>query len=166
MYGRVTEWSNVSVLKTEVSLRAPWVRIPPLPPKFMRCLGLDIGTKKVGIAVSDESGIIAMPYDTVPTTSVLKYIINLTQEKEINTICFGNSKTYSQRENPIAKTVNYLKEELEKLGYKIFLIDENFTSFEARRIIGTKKKDNITNDARAAALILQRYLDSLLQNSG
>ena len=122
----------------------------------MKLLGIDYGSKRVGIAFSDENGEFAIPSVVLNNSkNLLKEVLDLAKEKEIKEIVIGESKNYKGEANTILKESLKFKTELEKEGYTVHLEPEFMTSANAERFQG--KNDLI--DASAAALILQSFLD-------
>lgn len=122
----------------------------------MKLLGIDYGSKRVGIAFSDENGEFAIPSVVLNNSkNLLKEVLDLAKEKEIKEIVIGESKNYKGEANTILKESLKFKTELEKEGYMVHLEPEFMTSANAERFQG--KNDLI--DASAAALILQSFLD-------
>ncbi|PCI21385.1 Holliday junction resolvase RuvX [Candidatus Wolfebacteria bacterium] len=123
----------------------------------MRYLGVDYGSKKIGIAHSDENGSLAFPHSILPNNdSIIDAFREIIKEEDISTIVIGESLNDSGDPNIIMKEISTFKEILEKeFGLPVELEKEFLTSFEARRFQSGKKEV----DASAAALILQRYLD-------
>jgi len=135
----------------------------------MRYLGIDYGTKRVGIAMSDDSGSIAFPHKILPNDMVLiDSIHNICGEEEIAAIVLGESHDLSGKPNKIMGSIEELKHNLEaELDLPVYLQKEFMTTVEARGREGkdqnnarkvTKNRQSAA-DASAAALILQRYLD-------
>jgi|SRR3989344_2312675 len=129
----------------------------------MRYLGIDYGTKRVGIAVSDESASFALPDRVLPRTSRLVETIKLLcSDKKVGAIVLGESKNFKGEDNPIMSMIRDFKKELEtEIGLPVHLEPEFLTSAEAERIQGKTKM----HDASAAALILQSFLDKLRNNN-
>jgi len=126
----------------------------------MRYLGIDYGSKRVGIAMSDESGKFALPFSVLANTSnLLDEIQKIIIFNDIKEVVIGESRKYDMTANKILPEILEFKDKLAKQGYKIHLELEFMTSQQAERLQG--KHDKI--DASAAALILQSYLDK--QNS-
>lgn len=125
----------------------------------MRFLGIDYGTKRVGIAVSDDDGRIAFPNDTFPNDRNLEEkILNLCKEKNIGLIVIGESNNFQGEENPIMPEVKKLAEVLKaETKLPIVMEPEFLTSAQASRIQG--EVEGI--DASAAAIILQSYLEKM-----
>ena len=135
----------------------------------MKYLGIDYGSKRVGLATSDDSGALAFPKEVLKNNSELIPALELVIKNEnIEAIVLGDSISQSGQDNPFNKKVKMFKEDLEQaFSLPVFMQNEAFTSFEAH---GGKGKDVFNSrqktfdkpkmlDASAAALILQRYLD-------
>ena len=135
----------------------------------MKYLGIDYGTKRVGLAVSDEGGKLAFPYSVIAHNAGLATVIGTIIEKEkIGAVVIGESTTEAGIDNPVQKQIALFAQTLEKkCKVSVFFEKEFFTSAEAH---GRKGKEQLHArqtafvaplhlDARAAALILQRYLD-------
>lgn len=128
-----------------------------LTPSAMRILGIDYGTKRIGIALSDQAGQFAIPHVVVPnTSSALDEVISLATLNEVKTIIIGESRNYDGTANKILPAILDIKKSLEAAGFTVHLELEFMTSVQAERFQG--KHD--LSDASAAALILQSYLDS------
>ena len=122
----------------------------------MRILGIDYGTKRIGVAVSDESGKFALPVVVVKNSDVaLKEVIEIARQHEAKEIVVGESRNYKQQPNAIFAEAYAFKKKLEKAGFAVYLELEFMTSVQAERFQGK----NEMSDASAAALILQSYLD-------
>ncbi len=123
----------------------------------MRYLGIDYGTKRVGVAVSDASGSFAMPLSVIfNSEDLMDEIDYICTEQNIEEIVVGDSKDYSGKENEIMKEITpFVKNLEEKTNLPVRLHPEFLTSREAEQIQGK----NEMHDASAAALILKSYLD-------
>ena len=123
----------------------------------IRLLGIDYGTKRIGLALSDEAGRFAMPHSVLPNTKdALTDVADLCEKEQIQTVVIGESSNYDSTPNPIMADIKTFATALaEKTKCQIVFEPEFYTSQEAQRIIG---KDNLF-DARAAALILKSYID-------
>lgn len=123
----------------------------------MRFLGIDYGTKRIGLALSDEEGGMAFPHSVIPNDDdFVKTLVGMIKKEQVGAIVLGESKDFEQKENPIMEEIHRLKDVLEKeKGLSVYLEPEFFTSAEARRLQGKHEK----TDASAAAIILQSYLD-------
>ncbi len=124
----------------------------------MKYLGIDFGSKRVGVAVSDDGGMMAFPKEVVINDgSLIENIKKICEENKIEGIVVGDSRNFFGDKNTIMKKVEIFKEKLaEAVKLPIYMQSEFFTSAEAERLQG--KNDML--DASAAALILKHYLDS------
>ena len=135
-----------------------------------RAMGLDVGEKRIGVAISDEGGSIATPLTTVARgtgRSGLEDVVRLAAEWEIDRLVVGLPTGMSGREGPqAAATRDYADELADRLGDDLPLVfwDERLTTAIADRVLrerGTRRADRKgQRDAIAAAVILQGYLDS------
>ncbi len=131
-----------------------------------RILGIDFGTKRTGIAVTDPLKIIASGLDTVSTEDVESYLTRYLTAEEVERIVVGLPLYPEGNPAQIAPQVEVFVKKLKKLFPDIEVItwDERYTSEEAKRIIlqsGAKKKqrrDKSLVDKISAALILEDYL--------
>lgn len=123
----------------------------------MRYLGIDYGTKHIGISVSDEKGTMAFPHASLSNTHNLATDIqNIVKEKGVSEIVIGESRDYQGNENLIMLKARVFAKELEdKTGLPVHFELEFMTSVEARHIQGSSDKTH----SSASAIILQSYLD-------
>ena len=138
----------------------------------MKYLGIDYGERNVGIAVSDEEGILAFPKDVLDNDkNLFKKIFEIIKDEKIETIILGKSLDFKKNNNPIMDKIISFKGKLEgETDLPVLWQEEMFTSAEADKIQGLplrniRKKDRKEkrvglekNDASAAALILRSYL--------
>ena len=137
-----------------------------------RLLGLDIGGKRIGVAISDEMGSIASPLTMIDARSnVAQQLDQLIKRYGISRLVVGLPIGLSGREGPQAQEVRSVAEALvESLGVELVYSDERMSSAVAEQALisqGTrreKRKQHI--DAMAAAVILQGYLDHQRWKSG
>lgn len=122
-----------------------------------RILGIDYGSKRVGIALSDETKTIAVPYAVLPNDrNLFRDIKEFCEAREVKSIVMGESRDYKGNPNPIMKQITAFKAELERdLQMPVHLEPEFMTSEHAKRAEG----EHPLLDASAAALILQSFLD-------
>ncbi len=127
-----------------------------------KILGIDMGTKRIGLALSNEEGTFAFPLKTLEVVQVGKNLEGIAHqigaiahENAVRDIVLGESKTFGGADNPIMVHVKALKPLLEAQSFAVHLIPEFMTSAEAGRFQG----DIGLLDASAAAIILQTYLD-------
>jgi len=137
----------------------------------MRYLGIDYGSKRVGLALSDESGMLAFPYKVLKNnTSLVDTIHNVCGTEEVSAIVLGESHDLSGKPNKIMGSIEEFKRNMEaQLDIPVYFQKEFMTTVEARGREGkesndarkVKKDKPSVVDASAAALILQRYLDKV-----
>ena len=134
----------------------------------MRYLGVDYGSKKIGLALSDEAGTMGFPYGIVPNTlKLLDELCALIEKKNVKAAVIGDSRTLAGGENPIAKEARALGDLLALRAHiPVFYESEVFTSAEARRAPQKEGKSRAPKrhaavDASAAALILTSYLSRI-----
>ncbi len=135
----------------------------------MKLLGVDFGTKRIGIAVSDEDSQIAFPRVVLPNDKeFFKKVSVLIKEENISEIVVGDPLNLDGKANPVSKlTEDFIVALAEHTALPVYKEKEFFTSYEAHRRQGKEannaRQDTFTKpkdlDASAAALILQRYLD-------
>lgn len=135
----------------------------------MKYLGIDYGTKRIGVAVSDESGSFAFPRQILSTGErALAELVDLIVSEGVGKVVVGKSVDLRGDRNAVMEDIDAFVEELYRLtGVPIELEDERFSSsavraFDWSKPVATprrseKKPDPI--DDRAAAVMLQRYLD-------
>ena len=135
----------------------------------MRLLALDIGEKRIGVAVSDPVGLIATPLTTITRRGDrddIDQVLRLAQDQEAGEIIAGMPFSLSGRLGPQAhKVAAFVKKLTGATALPIKTVDERYSSVEAERLlreIGVKpSRDRPRVDAAAAAVILQSYLDSV-----
>jgi putative Holliday junction resolvase len=122
----------------------------------MRKMGIDYGTKRVGIALSDESGTMSFPHSVVPNSAkLLDVIIGLIEEKKVGEIVIGHSLNKDGVANTVQTAIDSLILDITlATGLPVHLQPEQFSTQAALRIQGR----NDMTDASAAALILESYL--------
>ncbi len=122
-----------------------------------KLLGIDYGTKHVGLALSDETRCLAFPYATLESDKkLLENVMSVIKEHGVDTVVLGESVTYKRDSNPLMGKIQSFKKSIEDMtSLAVHLEPEWLTSVEARRTASTPW----LVDASAAALILQTYLD-------
>lgn len=134
-----------------------------------RILALDLGKRRIGLAISDELGITAQGLDTLQRTNLredLAHLANLIAEKNAGLILMGNPIHMSGREGRQAEYTRDFAERLkEKTGLPLVYWDERLTSVEAGRVlrdsgISIEKRARAV-DRLSAVILLASYLDSL-----
>lgn len=133
----------------------------------MRILALDHGTKRIGVAVSDETKIIAQPLEYIPAEPFGDFLVRLKQilvEKEVDLILVGMPRNMDGSYGPAAEKVQTFVGILKNaLTVPLKTWDERLTSVMANRLL---TEANVRRDQRkekvdkmAAAILLQSYLD-------
>ena len=135
-----------------------------MSPEVTRYLGVDYGTKRVGLAVSDGLGLTARPLEVVSRGSVVARVQELVDKFEVSTLVLGLPTSLGGNEGASAIAARALGDELsEAIGIQIEYIDERFTSKLAEDALlesGMKRRERRERvDKVAAAIILQDYLD-------
>ncbi len=133
----------------------------------MRILGLDLGTKTLGIAISDRLGLIANPYKTIKYSSeegLLKELDNIITKEKVEKIILGNPKNMNNSEAFASDRSLLFKETLEKRYHlEVILIDERLSTKEAENILIAsdmrRDKRKTVIDSVAAMIILESYLN-------
>ncbi len=125
----------------------------------MKYLGIDYGTKRVGLATSDAGGVMAFPFCVIPNTKTLiQDIVAICRQEGVEKIVLGESHNFQNLPNPLMKEILPFKALLEKeTALVVEFMPEVLSSREAMHLQG----DNDQNDASAAAIVLQSYLDKV-----
>ena len=132
-----------------------------------RLLALDYGTKRVGIAVTDELQMIASGLCTVRTHDCMDFLIEYLSKESVSTIVMGMPKNLRNQNTDATRYVKGFAKQIRKQfpEMKVELIDERFTSkiaFQSMIDGGLKKKarqDKALVDEVSATLILQSYME-------
>ncbi len=133
----------------------------------MRVIGLDYGTKTMGVALSDETKLIASPIETIRYSSFDELYSKLDvyfDKYKIDTIVLGNPKNLDGSLSDRSKLSFEMKDLLEnRYHVNVIMEDERFTSVIVNNMLienGERRKDRKkVVDKLAASLILQSYLD-------
>ena len=134
-----------------------------------RILALDVGKRRIGVAISDGLGLTAQGLDTIQRTNTREdyaVISHLASEREVSLILIGNPVNMSGREGRQAEWVRHFAEGLgARSGLPVRLWDERLTSVEAGRVLRSSgisiEKRARAVDRLSAVILLQSYLDSL-----
>ena len=135
----------------------------------MRILALDHGTKRIGVAVSDELKMIAQPLEyilTEPFAPFLERLKKLLLEKEVDLILIGMPRNMDGSYGPAAQKVETFVAVLRgAVTVPIKTLDERLTSAQANRVLiqGGVRRDQRKEkvDKMAAAILLQSFLDGI-----
>jgi putative holliday junction resolvase len=139
-----------------------------------RIVGIDYGTKRTGIAVTDPLQIFASPLGTVATSEIETFLEDYMKKEEVEAFVVGYPM---QMNNTPSQSVKHINPFIKKLRSKyprlpVHLADERFTSKMALRTMidgGVRKKDRQDKgmvDRISASIMLQSFLDSLKTKSG
>lgn len=134
----------------------------------MRILALDHGTRRIGVAVSDEMKMIASPLEYIPAEPIDKVFLRLHEivgEKQVSLILIGMPRNMDGTYGPAAQKVKDFVAVLQQhVAVPIKTWDERLTSVMANRVLlqGNVRRDKRKQavDKMAAAILLQSYLDS------
>jgi len=133
----------------------------------MRVLGLDVGSKTIGIALSDETGMLATPLETLlrkGTAADVAALTALANKHEAQRVIVGMPYEMDGTLGPRAKRVQVLIDALAAAGLRVDTWDERFSTVAAERALleadmsRARRKEVV--DKVAAAYILQGWLDS------
>ena len=129
-----------------------------------RILALDIGDRWIGVAMSDPQGILASPLTIIDRTdeqSDINAIQTIIEQNQVGVVVVGLPLSMNGSLGPQAEKVRLFTEELSKhTEVPVEFRDERLTTVSAQRLMKEAKKSRKTrDDAIAAALILQSYLD-------
>ena len=138
-----------------------------------RIVGLDVGERRIGVAVSDPTRLLARPLTTLRTTGLdgdalqisLAEVARLIAEEPLDAIVVGLPRRLDGSANDMTPRVQRFAERLgARAGLAVILQDERLTSVEAESRLATREKSWRVRkeqlDAAAAAVILQDYLDA------
>jgi len=135
----------------------------------MKYLGIDYGTKNIGLAISDDNGTVAFPLATIDAgRDAVSKVAALIKEKGAGEIVMGESRNFEGEQNPVMEDIEQFKKDIGELtGLPVHYEREFFTSALAARQFAPEEKSRKANpnqdalDASAAALILQSFLDRI-----
>ena len=132
----------------------------------MRSLGLDIGDKRIGVALSDPQGILASPLTIInrrDDRADIEAIVNIVSQNQVGRIIVGLPLSMDGTIGVQAEKVKAFTQQLSNhTEVPVEFRDERLTTVSAKRLMQTVRKTRKTrDDAVAAALILQGYLDEV-----
>lgn len=131
-----------------------------------RLLGVDLGERWVGVAATDDTGVLASPVQTIDIRrSSLDGVIQIAVERDVAAIVVGLPKTMAGSEGFQARKARDQAETLQELtDLPVIFWDERLTTAMAERIAergGRKRRRGVAqSDALAAAILLQSYIDA------
>jgi putative Holliday junction resolvase len=134
----------------------------------LRTLALDYGEARIGVAISDSTGLLAQPLETIATqrgdTEALLRIAEIVKSEEVGQIVIGLPLHMSGRSGPeVERTRAFGQRVRERTGVPVDYLDERWTSREAERMLDTvgvsRKKQRGRVDPIAASLLLRTWLE-------
>lgn len=133
----------------------------------LKVLGIDFGTKRIGLAVSDDEGSFAFPLQTIENKpTVIEEISQIAKDRNVELLVLGDPGQDPGVQETRARVLEF-KDMLEKSGWKVELQSEMMTSLYTDQFLNKKPIANKRGgekkqkqDESAAAMILQRYLDT------
>jgi putative Holliday junction resolvase len=132
-------------------------------------MGIDYGSKRIGIAVSDPLGFTAQPLEVIARTSLVKDVERIraiVRERDVVRIVLGLPLNMDGTPGMLTDNVNSFADTLrEKIGIPVELYDERMTTMQVDRMLTeeadvSRERRKQVRDKLAASLILQSYLDS------
>ena len=128
----------------------------------MRCLGIDYGRRRIGLALSDPTLLIATPLVIIENRGIKKtvlQIMDIIQKNDVKQIVVGLPLHANGDESEMSREARQFGKVFVALGFPVEYVDERYTSFEAESIIGNQRESKKLIDKVAASIILQVYLD-------
>lgn len=122
-----------------------------------KLLGIDYGTKRVGVAISDEERKVAFPKVVLKNDSnLLGKVMDMCEQEDVAGIVLGESTDYKGDDNPVMEEIRAFRSKLEsELDMPIYFEPEFLTTAQAAR--GQEERKEL--DAAAAAIILRSFLE-------
>lgn len=132
-----------------------------------RAMGLDIGTKRIGVAISGPLGLIAQSYGSIQREedgATIDRIGKIIKEKNIGAVIVGHPVMLSGRVGEMAKEASRFAEKVaERFNIETVMVDERLTTVEAEKLLISadlsRRRRREVRDKIAAQIILQKYLD-------
>jgi putative Holliday junction resolvase len=126
---------------------------------------VDLGTRRVGLALSDPQRIISSPHRTIPFSSeklIVKSLLEICAERSVTLVVIGLPVSADGTEGPGCARARRIAENLQSGGLRVQLQDESWSSRDAEDIVRetgkNRRKSKEKVDAIAASLILSEYL--------
>ncbi len=139
----------------------------------MRVMGLDVGQRRIGVALSDELGLTAQPLKVIERRGeeTFRELAEIAEERNVGEIVVGLPRRTDGTLGTEASRVMAFAEELRRrLGLPVRFWDERFSTAQAERVLlaadQSRRKRRKVRDKVAAALILQGYLDHRRRSEG
>ena len=131
-----------------------------------RIIGIDFGLSKVGVAISDPSGIISMPLEVIrykQQKDLVESLKKIASEKNVKTLVIGYPLNMNYKENKMTDIIDKFKTVMEENDFEIHLEDERLSRQYAKKIMIQQNIKTGHNkemvDILSASIILQTYLD-------
>lgn len=139
-----------------------------MKPTLMRILGLDVGDRRIGVAISDPVGLTAQPLMVIERRSGeadIRAVRMIVTEYDVGSIIVGLPLTMRGVEGPQAKKVMGFADSLRRgLSLPVHLLDERLTTMQGQRVLretgASRAKRRLVIDQVAAQLILQHFLET------
>jgi putative Holliday junction resolvase len=139
----------------------------------MRCLGIDYGSRRIGLAYGDELAVATpLPALVHPDPEQRwEALLSTARERRVTDVVVGHPLNMDDSIGPKAREAEELARRLQvELGLAVHLVDERLTSYEAESTISKSKRRGVrasgTIDSRAATLILQDFLNQKFPLTG
>lgn len=131
----------------------------------MRTLGVDFGSERVGLALSDEIGMLATPLEVVPAKVALARIVEVVADRQVGTVVLGLPRNMDGSYGPSAEAVRRFGETLAaRMPARLEYWDERLTTRSVERMLLeadlSRKRRREVVDKLAAQQILQSWLDA------
>jgi putative holliday junction resolvase len=131
--------------------------------EMARALGIDPGEVRVGIAISDELGMLAHPLETIPSTGACARILEISAAREVSVIVVGIARNMDGSYGPSSEKGRALAAALRAGGARVVEWDERWSTVQARRTLHeagrSERRQKLIIDQAAAQVILQAWLD-------
>ena len=133
-----------------------------------KVLGVDLGERRIGVALSDDTGLLAFPLTALSRSDLgsdISRILETAKKHRVTEIVVGMPLSLTGKRGPQAHSTNrFIAVLTENTSIPIKTFDERLSTIEAERLLhqtgNRPSRDRGRLDAAAAAVILQRYLDS------
>ena len=132
----------------------------------MRSMGLDIGDRRIGVALSDPGGILASPFTIIERSELrqeLEAIADIVKQQEVALVIIGLPRSMDGTiGGQVRKVQDFVQELCRCIDVPVEFRDERLTTVSAKRLMksgGRKSHKKVRYDAAAAAIILQSYLE-------
>ena len=140
----------------------------------MRVLGLDVGDVRIGVAVSDPTGIVVEPLTTIKAATraaAIEKIAELVEQEGVGEVVVGTPVSLDGEVGPQARKIGVFVDLLaERISKPVRMWDESYSSVAADRIMGEsgvrRRKKKGKRDSVAAAVILREYLQGTRSGAG